>query len=190
MTIENSASDGDLLQQARNGHPEAFAELVDRHKDALVGYLIRMSGNRDHAEDTAQEAFLRLYEKGDNYQERGLLRSYLFRIATNLVHSQNRRQATWHRLRALFQPVDTTETAAVQEQALLRHEARDEIQRAISNLPMKFRAPIVLREIDGWPYREIGEALGCSEGTIKSRIHRGRQMLRKSLSPYWEGRTS
>ena len=191
MDQTQALTDGDLLARARNGHPEAFAVLVDRYKNPLVGYLISLVRDRERAEDLAQESFLRLYEKGSNYREQGLLQAYLFRIATNLLRSEERRKARWNRIRTLFvssnghgpEPAE----APTQEKRLLRSEESRRLRRAIAELPLHYRAPLVLHEIDGWRYREIGEALGCREGTVKSRIHRGRQILRQELEDQWEG---
>ena len=173
-------SDADLLAGARAGQTAAFGEIVDRHKDALVGYLCRLVGNRERAEDIAQEAFLRLYQRSQRYQERGLLKAYLFRIATNLVRSEERRAFRWDRIRELVRPASSG--APAQERELLQSELRHKLERAIAALPLRYRSPLVLREIEGWNYRSISEALGCSEGTVKSRIHRARQALRERLA--------
>ena len=182
-------NDGELLARARNGHREAFAQLVDRHKDILVNYLTRLTGRHERAEDLAQEAFLRLYSGAGGYQERGQLRAYLFRIATNLLRSEERRSARWRRLRGVFMSSNghTEAAAASQESRLLAAEIGRRVGGAIAELPLRYRAPLVLREIEGLSYREIGNALDCREGTVKSRIHRGRQLLRDRLEPYWNG---
>lgn len=180
-------SDADLIAGARSGEMTAFAEIVNRHKDALVGYLYRMVGNRERAEDVAQEAFLRLYQRSKHYQERGQLKAYLFRIATNLVRSEERKATRWDRVRQYLRPSEGG--SAPQERRLLEGELQRVLLQAITDLPIRYRAPLVLREIDGWRYRAISEALGCSEGTVKSRIHRGRRLLREQLAPYWQGAT-
>ncbi|MFQ5524821.1 MAG: RNA polymerase sigma factor [Thermoanaerobaculia bacterium] len=181
-------SDAELIAGARSGEAAAFGEIVDRHKDALVGYLYRMVGNRERAEDVAQEAFLRLFQRSRHYQERGQLKAYLFRIATNLVRSEERRAFRWDRIRSFLRP--GLDASPPQERELLETELQRELLQAIAALPVRYRAPLVLREIDGWRYRAISEALGCSEGTVKSRIHRGRSLLRQRLSHYWQGATS
>ncbi len=95
-------SDASLMERLRSGDREAFARLVDRHKDAVVSYLARLSGNRDRAEDLAQETFLRLYRSAPGYVERGYLRAFLFRIATNLLRSEERRERRLRLLAPLF----------------------------------------------------------------------------------------
>ncbi len=191
MTIDREPiGDGELLAQAQAGERQAFAVLVDRHKDILVGYLTRLTGDAERAEDLAQEAFLRLFTSARTYEERGQLRAYLFRIATNLLRSEERRSSRWRRLRGLFAHTNGHAEGglpASQERRLLAAEIGGLVEEAISRLPLRYRAPLVLREIEGLSYREICGALGCREGTVKSRIHRGRQLLRQRLEPYWIG---
>src|ERR1700730_7719564 len=99
---EEEASDALLMAQGRAGARQPSAELADRHKDAVVSYLTRISGSRDRAEDLGQETFLRLFRSAATYREQGYLRAYLFRIATNLVRSEERRE---RRLRLLLAPL-------------------------------------------------------------------------------------
>ncbi|MCP4204782.1 MAG: sigma-70 family RNA polymerase sigma factor [bacterium] len=181
----NQASDAELIARVKSGQADAFAEIVDRYKDCLVGYLCRLVGSQERAEDLAQEAFLRLYQRSDNYEERGQLKAYLFRIATNQVRSEERRAFRWDRIRSLLAPSNGGPPA--QERTLLDDEARNELLKAIAALPLRYRTALVLHEIEGWRYRVISETLGCSEGTVKSRIHRGRTLLKRSLAAYWQG---
>src|SRR5436305_6881709 len=89
--ILEEPSDAELMARVRKGDREAFADLVDRHKDAVVSYVARLTADRDRAEDLAQETFLRLFRAAGEYTEQGYLRAFLFRIATNLVRSEERR---------------------------------------------------------------------------------------------------
>lgn len=182
-------TDAELMARVQMGDRDAFAELVDRHKDAVVGYLARLIGNRDRAQDLGQETFLRLFRAADGYVEQGYLRAYLYRIATNLLRSEERRE---QRLKLLLpflsRKGEYSEPAA--PAGLLRRELHREVSTALASLPLRYRVPVVLHEIEGWTYLAIAKELGCREGTIKSRIHRGRQQLRTKLKPYWLGETS
>ena len=183
--------DGTLLQLARKGDRSAFGELVDRHKNTLIGYLTRLLGNPDSAEDLAQEAFLRLYECRDRYVEQGNLGGYLYTIATNLVRSRARQKKRRQFLRSVFLSRNGGNHEAPQQASLLIDELQSTLGRAIASLPVHYRVPLVLHEIEGWTYKEIGAASRCREGTVKSRIHRGRQLLKEKLAPYWRrGRSS
>ena len=179
------AADAELIARVRSGQTAAFAEIIDRYKDGLVGYLVRLLGNRERAEDIAQDTFLRFYQRSGSYEERGQLKAYLFRIATNQLRSEERRAFRWDKIRNLLRPRNGGPPA--QEQALLQDELRHELLKAIAALPLRYRVALVLHEIEGWSYRNISETLDCNEGTVKSRIYRGRSLLKRSLAPYWQG---
>lgn len=176
------SSDAQLLSRSRTGDPSAFASLVDRHKHAMVNYLTRLTGDRDRAEDLAQEAFLRLYAKQHQYSEEGKLTAYLYRIATNLLCSQNRRQRRWQLIRPLVAPPAAPQTAPGQHESVVADERSQRLQRAIAALPVRYRVPLVLHELEEWPYRQIADLLHCRVGTVKSRIHRARGQLRLALA--------
>jgi RNA polymerase sigma-70 factor, ECF subfamily len=182
-------SDAELMSRTRDGDREAFTQLVDRHKDPLVNYLTRLAGCRTRAEDLAQESFLRLFQRAGDYDERGRLQAFLYRIATNLLRSEERRARRWRLLqpflagdlngnghRAAWSPAAET---------VLARELRERVAAAVVTLPLQFRVPLVLFEIEGWSYADIARQVGCREGTIKSRIHRGKRRLRAQLAPYW-----
>ena len=180
-------SDGELLAAAREGDRAAFGELVDRHKELLVNYLTRMTGRRDEAEDLAQESFLRLATRSGRYREQGHLSAYLLRIATNLVRGRERQRRRRQLLRSAFLSPNGHHQTAGQESHLLEDELKRQVARAIARLPLRFRVPVVLHELEGWTYQEIGEHIGCRVGTVKSRVFRGRQQLKRHLEPYWQG---
>ena len=187
MTLE-PPSDAELMARVREGDREAFADLVDRHKDAVVTYLARLTADRDRAEDLAQDAFLRLFRAAGDYVEQGFLRAFLFRIATNLVRSEERRAQRLRLLMPFFPRQEHAEPAAAS--GLLRRELHREVGAALAKLALRYRVPLVLHEIEGWTYVDIAQELGCREGTVKSRVHRGRQQLKKRLEPYWNGDAS
>lgn len=178
--------DAALMARVKEGDERAFAALVDRYRDRLVAYLTRLSGSFERAEDLAQETFVRLYRAAPRYEERGQLAALLFRIATNLVRSEERkrRQARWI-------PFDASRHDAPRssspQSSVLRDEALAHLQRAVAELPLRYRVPLVLHEVEGWTVPRIADLLDCREGTVKSRISRGRSRLRERLEPYWNG---
>jgi RNA polymerase sigma-70 factor (ECF subfamily) len=182
-----ACSDSELYQLAQRGDRSAFGELVDRHKDGLVSYLTRLTGSKSQAEDLAQEAFLRLYEKGHHYAEQGRLQSYLYRIATNLLRSELRRNQRWLRLRSIFSDSNGHRSEPVQQAEVLHGELSQQLTRALASLPLHYRAPIVLSYLEDRSHQEIADLLGIEEGTVKSRLHRGRALLRSELEPYRAG---
>jgi RNA polymerase sigma-70 factor (ECF subfamily) len=183
---DDEGLDQQLMARVCAGEAAAFERIVDRYKDPLVGYLARMTNCRDRAEEYAQETFLRLYLNAHRYRERGHLSAYLYRIATNLLRSDERRRRRFRMLAPLLPTGDRSPEPSAQGNALHR-EATEVVSAAIHELPTVFRAPLVLREIDGWSYSDIARALGCRVGTVKSRINRAKARLREALEPYWNG---
>ena len=98
-----SPTDGELMSRVRSGDDSAFELLVDRHKNSLVNYLTKLTRCHDRAEELAQESFLRIFQTAGRYRERGYFSAYLFRIATNLLRSEQRRNQRWRALSPIFE---------------------------------------------------------------------------------------
>ena len=179
-------TDDELIQRCRTGDDDAFGGIVDRYKDSLVNYLTHLVRSRDRAEEVAQDAFVRLYRNLDKYKERERLGPYLFRIATNIVVSEARREKRWTLLLPRLNASIRT-TAPSPETAVMTDEINARVSAAVGRLPVKYRAPLVLFEIEEWTYEEIGRALDLRIGTVKSRISRARSLLRRDLAPWWTG---
>jgi RNA polymerase sigma-70 factor, ECF subfamily len=179
----DGASDADLMARVRQGSQEAFAAIVDRYKNALVSYISRLTGSRDRADEIGQETFVRLYRTAHRYDERGRLAPYLYRIAMNLLRTE---QIRLRRRALLLLQYGSRERGCrdTAETRMLSDELSRHVQNAIAALPLRYRAPVVLREMEGWSYQDIAQTLGCREGTVKSRIARGRERLRRALAPY------
>ncbi|HEY6843534.1 MAG TPA: sigma-70 family RNA polymerase sigma factor [Thermoanaerobaculia bacterium] len=175
-------TDGVLIGRARDGDDSAFALLVDRYKDSLINYLRHLTRSHDRAEEIAQDAFVRLYRSGTKYERLG---PALFRIATNLAISHARREKRWKLLLPMFTAAHPKHEPA--RDPLMVSEIQSKVTAALERLPLKFRAPLVLYEIEEWPYQEIADALGCRIGTVKSRISRARALLRAELESWWVG---
>ena len=173
-----------------------FAAIVDDNQDLLVNYLTRLTGDRDRAEDLAQETFVRFYENRDRYRDEGLPRAYLLKMATNLLRDEQRRRGRWLGLLPIFSLGGRSPDGAHTEQLprerdpqhqYLAGETQRTVQAALAELDLLHRAPLVLREIEGLAYHEIALILDCQEGTVKSRLHRARQALKEKLAPFWWG---
>jgi len=161
-----------------------FANLVDRHKDSLINYLRHLTRSQERAEEIAQDAFVRLYRNLASVRDSSIA-PYLFRIATNLAVSQMRREKRWRLLLPKFQATHRESETA--DRRLVTNEIQSKVTAALERLPVKLRAPLVLFEIEEWPYHEIAGALGCRIGTVKSRIFRARALMRKELESWWIG---
>ena len=187
-------SDARAMAGCREGDWEAFGLLVERHRDPLVRYLARLLGDRDRGEELAQEAFVRLWLAARRYREEGRFEAYLYSIGTRLARSSERRRRV--RMRALFsgkvrmlpgsEPFEEAEAGP----RLLREEAAAELARAVAELPLRFRAPLVLAAIEERPLEEVARLLDLPPATVKTRLFRARERLRARLSPYWKGMSS
>ncbi len=189
-----SASDHALLEAIRTGDEDAFAELVSRYRNPITSFIYRMTSDYDGAVDLAQETFVRVYRAVDRYQTTYAFSTYIYRIATNLAISElrKRKRRRLVSLTGFFQSNDGGEPREfqpsdgqpLQDVALVDAERRAAVQRAIGTLPDKYRAPLILRDVEGKSYDEISRILGTSEGTVKSRISRARGFLRDKMSAY------
>ncbi len=187
-------SDHALIEATRTGDEAAFAELVTRYRNQITNYIHRMINDYDNAVDLSQETFVRVYSAMDRYHSSYAFSTYIYRIATNLAISELRKRKR-HRLVSLtgffqtrdgapaqeFNPPDKSQ---LQDAALVDRERRAAVERAIASLPDKYRAPLVLRDVEGKSYEQISQILQTSEGTVKSRISRARALLRNKLSAY------
>ena len=181
-----SLGDAELMSRVRTGDRQAFASLIDRYKHRLVNYLTALTRDRERAEELAQDTFVRLFEFRTRYEEQGQFAPYLYRIATNLMRSEDRKRRRRELLLHAFSRNGHDEAPSPQTE-LLREEAGARVAEAIQKLPLRYRSPLLLRDLEGWSYRDIASALHCREGTVKSRVHRGREQLRQLLAPYWNG---
>jgi RNA polymerase sigma-70 factor (ECF subfamily) len=174
------------MQRVAEGDEDAFTVIVDRYKNPLVNYLTHLVRSRERAEDFAQEAFVRLYRSASKYKELDRIGAYLYRIATNLVVTEVRRERRWSLLLPRLN-VSMDKAPAAPDANLISDEIQAKVTAALERLPLKYRAPLVLYEIEEWPYEEIARALECRLGTVKSRIARARELLRRQLSGWWNG---
>src|SRR5215510_13437411 len=192
--VVQKASDHSLLEETLAGDEDAFAELVSRYRNQITSYIYRMTNDYDGAVDLAQETFMRVYRAAGRYQTTHAFSTYIYRIATNLAISELRKRKR-RRLVSLTGLVastdgeedrdfDAPDEKPLQDTSLVDTERRRVVKRAISTLPEKYRAPLVLRDVEGKSYDEIAEILSTSEGTVKSRINSARNFLREKMRNY------
>jgi RNA polymerase sigma-70 factor (ECF subfamily) len=195
VTTAGEMTDHELLEATRGRDEAAFGELVRRYRGQITNYVYRMTNDYELAVDLAQETFMRVYAAAERYQSSYAFSTYIYRIATNLAISELRRRKRRRlvSLTGFFHgrkdgeeacDLDMPDGAALQDAALVEDERRAAVARAISTLPEKYRAPLVLRDVEGRSYDEIACILEMSEGTVKSRINRARAFLRDKLRAY------
>ncbi len=176
------------IRQIKNGDQNAFAEIVEFYKDKVFQICYRMLGNRHEAEDIAQEAFIRAYVNIHSYDLNKKFSTWLYRIATNLSIDRIRKKKPDYYLDAELAGSDgltmysqVAADVALPEDELETMELQELIQAEILKLPDKYRSVIVLKYIEEFSLKEIGEILDLPVGTVKTRIHRGREALRNQL---------
>lgn len=194
------SADAVLVLRCQEDDCEAFDEIVARYKDGIYNYIRRMISNPEDVEDLAQEVFVRAFASIKSFRREANLRTWLYRIATNLCIDRYRRSGIEKQLMVPLelgssddeaQPVRTADVPDSKydpQELCERKELQAEVQRALNNLPDKLRAAILLFDMEGMSYEEIAETLGCPVGTVKSRLFNARMQLRDMLRPYMEGR--
>jgi RNA polymerase sigma-70 factor, ECF subfamily len=186
-----------LVRALKMGDPDAFERLVRLHQDRVYGLCLRMMGNREEAEDLAQEVFLTVYNSIRSFREESLLSTWIYRITRN--HCLNRLKFLKRRAHERKQPLDETQQADLAgdniHQAVSGRVPRPDrlvegkqmeaiIQKQIGKLSGEHRELIVLRDIEHLSYEEIQDITGLAAGTVKSRLHRARMELARMMAPY------
>lgn len=182
-----------LLERIRAGDKTACAECIDLHSAGVYRLALRMVGDPHEAEDIVQETFLNAFRTIDSFEGRSSLSTWLYRIAYNAALMRLRKKQPLYV--SLDPPVDEEETATtpmqlfdwccLPEEDFQTAEVRNELERAISELPESLRAVFVLRELEGLSTEETAQALDLSVSNVKVRLHRARLWLRERLSGYF-----
>jgi RNA polymerase sigma-70 factor (ECF subfamily) len=167
-----------LVRQCRDHVPGAFEQVYRTHAPRLFGLACRLVGRAD-AEDLLQEIFLTAYRKLEQYKGESTLGTWLFRLATNLCLDHLRSRGA--RLTKMTDTMDDEREAGVASGPIGGTVDRVDLERAIAALPPGYRTAFVLHDVEGFGHREIADALGVSEGTSKSQLHRARLRLRAAL---------
>ncbi len=184
-----------LVRRLKAGDERAFEELVRTYKNRIFGLLYRMIGNRQEAEDLAQEVFITVYRAIGTYRGEGRFYTWLYRIATNTCKNRMKylKGRHYHRRVAVEDAPEAPgeiEGPSLQSQvpgpeaATEGHRLESAIQRELAALDEEYRLLIVLRDVQGLSYQDILRITGLQEGTLKSRLHRARLALKERLRTY------
>jgi len=157
-------------------------EIVDRHSERVYRLAYRLTGNRPDAEDLTQEVFVRVFRSLPGYSP-GTFEGWLHRITTNLFLDQARRKQRIRFDTLSDERADRLSSGSpAPDAAYADQRFDDDVERALATLPPDFRAAVVLCDVEGLTYEEIADILDAKLGTVRSRIHRGRVMLRNALA--------
>ena len=176
------------IKQVIKGDQDAFGEIVEIYKNSIYQLCYRMLGNRHEAEDIAQEAFIRAYVNIRSFNQDLKFSTWIFRIATNLCIDRLRKKKPDYYLDAevagtegLTMYSQVSSDSPLPETEVESLELQETVQKEILKLPEKYRSAIVLKYMEDMSLNEISEILELPLGTVKTRIHRGREALRQQL---------
>jgi len=189
----SEATNNTLVGSQAATKPE-FDSLVKRYHKQAYNIAYRLTGNHADAEDLTQDAFLRAFRFFGNYKRDWPFDNWLYKIMSNLFVDSLRRKPK-AKSQSLDQPLDSSggredlfleipDAASNPEKMLMATELDGHVQRALNCLPKDFRMTVILADIEGMSYEEISEAMHCSLGTVRSRLHRGRKLLRSKIDLY------
>jgi len=169
----------ELLAACRRGDPRAFEEIVERTYRHVYTQALRLVGDRQDAEDVAQEAYLRMFRGLAGFRGEAQFETWLYRIVSNaaMTHLRRRRRFGEVLTETGQEPLEFPSEVRVAEEAV----DRDALERALEALPMSMRSVVVMKDVYGLSCREIGDQIGISEGAVKVRLHRARKRLKEHL---------
>jgi RNA polymerase sigma-70 factor, ECF subfamily len=191
--VEPRVIEGQFIERLKRGDAAAFETLVNERSGEIYGLLYRLTENNEEARDLTQETFLRAFQSIQHFRGESDLRTWIYRIAIN----QARNRWRWWRRRRRDSTVSLDSSAEnggptlvatlradgvpSPEQDTLAHERQKALHAALKSLRRVYRETVILRDIEGFAYEEIASTLEISVGTVKSRLARGRQELRRKL---------
>ena len=188
---DGRATDAELLHAHCAGDPEAFTELVRRHRDRLWAVALRTTGDPEEAADALQDALISAFRRADQFRGESAVTTWLHRIVVNAALDRMRRRAVrpWVPLPEEGGERGDATSLAEPRDAMDDRETALEIQAALAELPPDQRAAVVLVDLEGWSVEDAARALECPVGTVKSRCFRGRAKLADRLAHLRQGGT-
>jgi len=182
MVMAEQLISGRVIEACQQGDRAAFQLLFETYKDKVFSIAVYSSdGDRALADDVTQQIFLKLFTAIRQFRGDSEFTTWLYRLVVNACLDERRRRRRWLPLGetvAMTNPNDRRP----QEKQYARREVSEAVQAAIDELKPKFRLPILLKYIEGLSYEEIASVMGCSKGTVASRLNRGHSQLAKRLA--------
>jgi len=177
-------NDDHLIKQTLSGNRDAFGELVTKYQVRLYNTMIQVVGNAEDAHDVTQDAFMQAFLRLDTFRFSSKFYTWLYRIAFNVAIGMRRRYRTHRMLDSIQQEINErlVDHEKRPEEHLISQENIKTVRNAIENLDHDFRSVVVLRELEDFSYEEIAEILDVPIGTVRSRLHRARVIIRERLA--------
>jgi RNA polymerase sigma-70 factor, ECF subfamily len=187
MATPATAREQELVERARGGDRSAFEELVRRHADRLYAVVLRFIGDADEAEEVTQEAFLRAWRSIDRFRGHSQFFTWLYRIGINEAKRRAHRSPAAGAVTPLEDsPLeDAPDWSDAPELRAEQHDLRDVLERAVRALPVDYRTPLILRDIEGLSTQQAAEVMELGEAAFKSRLHRARLAVRRAVDEYF-----
>lgn len=174
-------NDREVIEGCQRGDYDAFRVLFETNQDRVYSIALRYSGDPAAAMDIAQETFLKVWASIGDFRGDSSFESWLYRIVVNRCLDYRRRGRRWIPfLSGLLDAVVAPAESVLHK--LMRAEVEDDVQRIVGKLPAEQRIVVVLRYTEGLSYEEIAEVLGCSAGTVASRLNRAHKLLERRLA--------
>ncbi|HID95834.1 MAG TPA: RNA polymerase sigma factor [Candidatus Latescibacteria bacterium] len=185
-------SDEGLVERVKRGDARAFEILIDRHKRMVFNVAYRILGNRDDAEDAAQESFVRCYKSISSFRGGSKFTTWLYSIVSNVCLSEVGKSRWRQEFVELNQQAEAvfpelSEGTEPPEDIAIREDFREKVRELVRSLPPQYRAVITLYHFKGFTYKELSEILDLPVGTIKTHLYRARELLRKAVLERFEG---
>ncbi len=174
LPVVTEVEDRDLLAMVTGGDRRAFDELMRRHEDRVFAISLRILRQRDAALDAVQDTFLTVFRKADQFRGDSAFSTWIYRVTVNTCYDHIRK-AKRRRTDPLPESHDPIDDAA--QEAIDAVDLRPDLTAALAQLSSEFRSAVVLVDVEGLPVAEAAQILEVAEGTIKSRLHRGRRQL-------------
>ena len=188
---EDPRSDRELVAAFQDSDEDAFVALVERYKHRLFRLALSVVRNDADADDVVQDALIKAYHGLAGFRRASKVYTWLYRIVMNqaIDYVRRRPDASIESTDEMLREVPDSRHGDRPDSSALNEELTGRIFTAIDGLPEKQRRVILLREVEGMSYRDIADTVGCSEGTVMSRLYYARERVREELGPYLAGRT-
>ena len=186
------ATDSEVVQASLDGDSRAFDELVRRYDQRLLNFVYRTIGDRERGEDLVQETFVRVYRHLHRFDQSKKFSTWIYTIASNLAKNELRNRSrnplvlfqtlkkNWD---AVHRPLEWEDTQYKPDDLFRKRHLREQVEKAVSQLPEHHRVVFVLREMEGKTYEEIADITNCNLGTVKSRLNRARNNFASIIAP-------